>query len=159
MMPRWMHHLFTTSAIIGICGWFFLIFLFSWWFLQPVSLPTVKEPMPVLNVNDEVAIGETLYVKLTINKPVELSPINSSRFLACTSGNLVTLTSAPIKLPVGSYDIISEDVIVPAKIAPGDECVYEIHITYQINPIRREIVQFQSEPFAVLEGERKGGQL
>jgi hypothetical protein len=39
---------------------------------------------------------------------------------------------------------------MPAKITLGDVCVAVLGVTYQINPIRREHVEFHSEPFTVL---------
>lgn len=150
MTPRWMHHLFTTAAIIGIVGWMFLIVIWAWWTLQPVTLPTVTEPMPVLNENKELHAGDILLVKLNVSKPEEQTPVDSSRYIACRSGNLITLTAAPTKLPIGQYEIISDDIKIPSRITIGDVCTFEITIIYEINPIRTESVTFISEPFTII---------
>lgn len=154
MTPRWMHHLFTTAAIIGIFGWGFLIVIWMWWTLQPTVLPRVTEPMPVLNENNEVGVGDTLLVQLSITKLKEQTPIDSSRYISCASGNLITLTAAPTKLPVGSYEVISDDVIIPERLSVGDTCTFEITIVYEINPIRTESVTFKSELFTIVDGEK-----
>jgi hypothetical protein len=145
-----MYWVFVSAAVVGIGGWLLVLSVWVWWMLQPVSLPTVDEPIPVLNANNEVAIGETLLMSLEVSKPQELAPTNAQRFIECQSGNLVTLTAAEVNLPVGEYEIISDTIVLPAKVSAGDTCRAVYIIGYQINPVRYEETQFVSEWFAVL---------
>ena len=148
--------LFGAAAVIGIAGWVGLLALWGWWSLQPVALPTVTEPMPVLNPNREVAIGDPLLLQLDVVKQQELDAVGTSRYLACESSNLVTLTSmTAINLPVGEYTVIADSIVLPAKITPGDVCRAVISVTYHVNPIRDDDVEFTSEPFTVLPAEEK----
>lgn len=147
---RPLYIVFAVSAALGIAGWLFLIALNVWWLIQPANLPVIKEPIPILNQNNEAAIGDTLSMVFDVEKTQALTTVSSARYLECRSGNLVTLTSAPITLPVGSYLIPSNDVIVPNKVSPGDTCLFVIEASFYINPLRNESVRFVSEPFTIL---------
>jgi hypothetical protein len=46
--------------------------------------------------------------------------------------------------------VVSDSIIIPAKVTPGDVCVAVFEITYRINPIREEVARWDSEPFRVL---------
>ena len=143
--------LFGVAAIIGVGGWLTLLAVYTWWMLQPANIPTVTEPMPILNENHEVAIGEPLLVELQVSKFQDLTPVGTTRYLACDSSNLVTLTKLePIDLPIGEYTVISDDIVVPAKITPGDMCRAIITVSYRINPVRVEGADFESDKFTVL---------
>lgn len=147
----WQIRVFTAAALIGGGGWAILLGLWGWWTLQPTSLPVVTEPIEVLNPGNDVAIGEALVMRLVVNKPNPATAVSSSRRLECLSGNLVTLTSgSAVPLPVGSYTLVSDNVIMPAKVTPGDTCDAVWTIRYRINPIRDEVVEWRSEPFTVL---------
>lgn len=147
----WRHKLFVSGALIGILGWIVLLLLYTFWMLQPTGFPNVKEPLPVLNQNKEVGVGETLIVQLDVEKTAPLAPISSTRYLSCESGNLVTLTGSPTRLPLGKYTLIVDDIKIPNKILPNDTCVFEIVVLYQINPVRQEELTLTSEVFTVTE--------
>lgn len=149
--PPWLLRVFGVSAFVGIVGWAALMALAVWWLFQPVPLPNVKEPLPVVNIGKRVYIGDNLYIRLDVSKTAPLVPVDSSRYIACTSGNLITLTASPIRLPLGTYSIITEDIIIPERILPGDTCIFELSVTYQVNPLRQETVDLMSEQFKVLE--------
>ena len=149
----WMARVFTVAAAVGIFGWVFLLGLWGWWSVQPVTLPTITEPIKVLNPGNRVAIGDTLLMELQVDKPVDLRAVGNTRRLECVSSNLVTLTAGIIELPGGEYRVVSDTIVLPAKVTPGDECVAVLGVTYQINPIRVEHVEFHSEPFTVLPAE------
>jgi hypothetical protein len=146
-----LYGIFTVSAVLGISGWLLLLSLYIFWMVEPEPLPSIAEPIPVLNQYNEVAIGSTLFMEFDVVKLNNKTPINAARFLECESGNLVTLTSAAITLPVGSYTIVSDDIVIPAKVTPGDECKFVIEVTYQINPLRQKTNRFESESFVILE--------
>lgn len=150
--PPATHRWFVAASAIGIAGWAFILLLLGWWYLAPVALPTVTQPLPILNPGHRVAIGEPILMELSVVKPVPLDTAASSRWIACESGNLVTLTSTPTNLPVGTYTIVSDSVILPAKVSPGDVCRMNYLITYSINPVRDEQLALESEPFTVAKG-------
>jgi hypothetical protein len=147
----WVFHLFAVASCVAIGGWALLLGLLGWWQFQPAALPDVTEPIPVLNPGRQVAINTPVILRLEVAKPQEVNPSGSVRYLECESGNLVTLTPSPaLPLPVGAYTVISDNIIIPAKVTAGDTCRAVFAITYTINPIRDEVQRFTSEPFHVL---------
>jgi len=145
-----LYTIFAISAILGITGWIFLLSIYIFWTLEPVNLTNVKEPIPVLNENHMVAIGDTLKMELIISKPEDIAPNDAARYLECESGNLVTLTATAINLPVGTYTITSNDVVIPVKVTPDDVCVYVMQVTYNINPLKQVTNRFTSEKFIII---------
>lgn len=139
-----------VAALVGVGGWILLLAVWAFWMLQPAGLPTITEPIEVVNPRNEVAIGEPLVLRMEVDKQVARTPISSSRLLECQSGNLVTLTSTPTPLPVGNYTVVSDNLTIPAKVTPGDHCVATFLITFRINPLRDETARWSSEPFMVL---------
>lgn len=152
---KFLYTIFTVSAILGISGWLFILGIYIYWLVEPEPLPSIKEPIPVLNEDNQVAIGHTLFMEFEVIKLQDITPISASRFLECESGNLVTLTSAAITLPVGVYTLVSDDITIPAKVSADDKCIFVIEVTYQINPLKQTTNRFQSEPFLVLPDPRK----
>lgn len=141
---------FLTAAFVGITGWVLVLVLIAYWHLVPVTLPTVSHPLPLLNPSSEVAVGEQLAVRFDVVKTVETEVESSDRYITCDSGNLVTLTSNPTNLPVGTYTIISDSVILPNKVTVGDICTMNFRVVYRINPMRVESLLLSSEPFTVV---------
>jgi hypothetical protein len=146
------HKFFIAAATIGIVGWLCVLMLLGFWYLAPVALPTVTQPLPILNPGHQIAIGDPIVVELDVIKTAPTDVQSSSRFLACESGNLVTLTGMPTNLPVGEYVIVSDNVILPAKVSAGEVCTMNYHIVYRINPVRTETLNLTSEPFTVTKG-------
>ena len=146
----WVVRAFGIAALVGVGGWMLLLGIWAFWMLQPASLPNITEPIEVVNPRNEVRIGEPLVLRMEVDKQVARSPVSSSRVLECESGNLITLTSTPTPLPVGNYTVVSDNLIIPAKIAPGDHCVATFLITFRINPLRDETARWSSETFMVL---------
>jgi hypothetical protein len=142
---------FVGAAFIGIAGWVFIMALLGFWYLVPVNLPTVTEPMPILNPGNRIAIGEPIVLQLDVVKKTPTEVNAYSRFLTCTSGNLVTLTGSPTNLPVGKYTVINDSAILPAKVSPGEVCTFNIRVSYRINPVRTEVLNLESEPFTVMQ--------
>ena len=143
----------TVAALIGIGGWLAILGGWLWWTLQPVHLPDVRQPIPILNDGNKIAIGEPIVMLLAVDKPPGVRTVQSLRFIQCDSGNLVTLTAAARDLPAGNYTLIADTVLLPAKVSPGDVCVFTYRNTYQVNPIRSETVEWSSERFTVLPAE------
>jgi hypothetical protein len=149
--PDSVHKFFIVAAFIGISGWMLVLFLIAFWHLMPVTLPDVKQPLPILNANHQIAVGEKVVVQLDVVKKVETTVESSTRYISCDSGNLVTLTSNPTNLPVGTYTIISDSVTLPNKVTVGDVCTMNFRIVYRINPMRVETLVLSSEPFTVVK--------
>ena len=149
----WVTRAFTVAAAVGILGWMLLLGLWGWWTFQPVALPTMVQPIQVMNPGNAVAINDPLIMRLEVTKPQDVTPVGNSRYLECQSGNLVALVAPTVPLPVGVYTVVSDSLIIPAKVTPGDTCRAVFAVTYAINPIRNEVQRFTSEPFTVLPAE------
>lgn len=147
------HRAVLWAAFIGIGGWVVLMLGWLYWTLAPAAVTTVKQPVEVLNDGNEIAIGEPIVLRLVVDKPDGVRVVKADRFLECQSGNLVTLTSTPRDLPAGSYTLVNDETVLPAKVAPGDVCLFLLRNTYSVNPIRTETVEWRSEWFTVLPAE------
>ena len=143
---RWL----TAAALVGIGGWMLILATYLYWLLAPVTLPDVATPIPILNEGNEIAIGEPIVLELVVDKPGGIRTATSDRFLQCASGNLVTLTSVARDVPTGQFTIIADSVKLPAKVSPGDVCVFTYRNTYELNPVRSETLEWSSEQFTVM---------
>ena len=150
MAPRRSDRLALAAASVATVGWMLILGTILWWELQPAKTTQVQEPIEILNPRNEVPIGQPIVLRLVVDKPQGITTEQAQRFLECQSGNLVTLTASARDLPPGQYTIVSDSVILPAKVAPGDICVFVFRNTYRLNPIRTETAQWTSEPFLVL---------
>lgn len=143
------------KKILHCAGWVVifgnlaLIGLVAWWLLHPYTLPDIKEPIPIMNENKVVAVGEPIKMKLQINKPREMAPTSINRTISCNDGNLVTMTALAQDMPTGNYTIPSENFILPPKVAKGATCKFIFQNTYKLNPLRSETVIWSSEDFRV----------
>ena len=149
--PWTMRVLLPIAAAVGMVGWVGLMLLGAFWLVQPAGLPRVEEPIEVLNPGNRVAVGDTLVMRLEVAKSVPREPVDSARWLECESGNLVTLTATISELPVGVYTVISDSVVIPAKVAMGDTCKAVLSVDFRVNPIRVETLTVASEPFTIEE--------
>lgn len=145
------HRLFVVGAAVGIAGWMLLLVLLGFWYWWPVALPTITQPLPVLNEDHVVDVGEPIRLRLDVVKPTDLTTVATDRFITCDSGNLIPLASNPTSLPVGEYTIDADSVVLPPKALPGEVCILRYVITYRINPVREERLSMESEPFTVGE--------
>ena len=147
------HRAVLWLAFIGIGGWVVLMLGWLWWTLAPATVTFVKQPIEILNDGNEIAIGEPIVMRLAVDKPAGARVVKADRFLECQSGNLVTLTATVRDLPAGAYTLINDQTVLPAKVAPGDVCLFLFRNTYAVNPIRTETVEWRSEWFTVLPAE------
>ena len=121
------------------------------WTFWPVTLPTVDQPIPILNENNTVAVGEPIVMELRVNKPQPVNVQRADRFIRCESGNLITLTPTAVDLPTGEFVVESSSVILPAKVINNDRCTFLYRITYYVNPVRSETSEYESETFTTVE--------
>ncbi len=127
---------------------FLLTILF--WLLYPYQVSTVKEPIRILNEGKTVAIGTPIVQELVISKPNDEAPIETSRTIICSDGNLVTLSVLPgINLPIGDYTLVNDRYILPPKVAVGTSCQFIWRQAYQVNPVRTISAEWRSEWFII----------
>lgn len=138
-------------ASVAFAGWLAVFAIYLAWSLWPVKLPTVDQPIPILNANRTIAVGEPIVMQLRVNKPDPVNVRSADRVIRCDSGNLITLTSTAVDLPVGEFVVESSSVILPDKIINGDRCTFLYRIGYYINPVRTEVVEYESESFVTIE--------
>lgn len=144
-----------ATGTTAVAGWMAVFAAYMWWTFQPIQLPTVDQPIPILNLDNTVAVGEPIVMELAVNKPQPLSVRGADRFITCESGNLITLTPTAVDLPTGDFVVTSSSVILPDKIIDGDTCTFLYRISYYINPIRTETAEYESEPFTTIQS--RGG--
>lgn len=140
-----------TLAYIVIAGNIFIIGLLIYWMLQPYNLPYVEQPIPVLNEDKVVKVGDPIILRLDIIKTHDLESIGSEPRIECKSGNLVTLVGNPVQLPVGDYELISDRFILPPKVLNNDLCKFVFRTTFSVNPIKSKTTEWFSEIFTVKE--------
>ena len=139
------------AAGLSILGWVAIFAIYLAWTLWPVNLPTVDQPIPILNQNRTVAVGEPIIMELQVNKPDPVNVRAADRLIICDSGNLITLTPDAVDLPTGDFVVESSSVILPDKIIDGDRCTFLYRITYYINPVRSETAEYESETFITVQ--------
>jgi hypothetical protein len=137
----------TIVAVTSFAGWLSVFVVYLAWSFWPVNLPTVEQPIPILNQNRTVAVGEPIVMQLRVNKPQPVNVRSANRVIRCDSGNLITLTPTAVDLPTGEFVVESSSVILPGNIIHGDRCTFLYRIGYYINPVRTETAEYESEPF------------
>ena len=141
---------FMFSAIVGMFGWLGFFALTMFWLFQPIEVPTIDEPIPILNEDQTVRVGEAILMDLAVDKPVGYQIIEVNRFIECDSGKVVPLTDGEARtLPVGSYTIRVDNIILPTPVFDGDSCTFLFKNVYDINPFKTIQTEFRSEPFTV----------
>jgi hypothetical protein len=139
----------TVFSWVTIGAWGTLIALGIWWTFMPVVLPTVTQPMPILNEGKVVTVGEPILIELTITKPEEITPQNTTRFIKCQSGALIPVSAETLDIPVGQFTVVSDSTIMLPGATRNDVCVVEFTVRYKINPMRSDTVVYTSEQFLV----------
>lgn len=136
-------------AWVAILGNIFLIILTAFWLYYPYQLPYVEQPIEILNENNEIAVGETIKMKINIVKEREAEVIVRPN-ITCNDGVITPLVSKDITLPLGAHIRFSNDYQMPP--APvGSKCMFNFEVTYEVNPIRTENITWSSEEFKVVK--------
>lgn len=141
----WVH--FTRLVLIS---WTAFLLLVAFWSFYPYKVSDIKQPIQILNENNEIAIGDAILMRLELTKPNNIRP-NGSVFITCKSGNLISLLGNPQNLPIGKYTVINDRYILPNKVTVGDKCKFHFKNTYRVNPIREITKEWVSEEFTVKE--------
>lgn len=145
-----------TKRALHVFSWFVISFtlmfmlLIIFWLVYPYKTAYLKEPIEVLNKDNEVAVGEPLYLKVEVVKYAEVYP-ERTEYISCDDSTLSFIEPSGIKnVPPGTYTIYNNDVIIPAKLTPGTTCRFHFQYAYRVNPIRVVVNEWNSEPFLIL---------
>lgn len=141
-------HYFAWVAIIGNL---LLIGLVAFWLIYPYQVPEIKQPIPIMNSDKEIAVGDNIRMKLAVDKHNDMTPSVVAHNITCTDGNLVTMAAKARTLPKGSYTIDTNNYILPPKVAKGATCQFNYVNTYKLNPIKSVTTTYSSEQFKVKE--------
>jgi len=134
-----------SLTIILLANFIAVYFLFLSFY--PFKTLEVYEPVKVVG-SKIVRRGESMDFELTYEKYVN-AEVERTRVIICDDGNLVTLSSEAILLPIGSHTLNTNHFIIPAKISNG-QCHVQWSSAYHINPLRTIIVTYSSENFTVV---------
>lgn len=145
-----MKRLLFFAGWLAILGNITLISIVAIWLLYPYHVTDLEVPIQIENQNHEISIGESIKMRLRINKPNDYKP-DVVVFLTCNDGNLVTLNSLNRNLPKGKYELEVDNYILPAKVNVGAVCTFNFRNDYRVNPIRVITKQWYSEQFKVTE--------
>lgn len=152
IIQRYIYQAVMGFAVFAIFG--FSMFWLYYNFFDSYTLPYVTEPIEIVNPNNEIAIGDTIVMKLVIQK-TELLPIESNSVnITCDDGNLITMVAPEMAgtLPVGEHVSVIDSYDLPAKATIGSRCQFNFINTYHINQYIEETVIWSSEQFKVLKG-------
>jgi hypothetical protein len=138
---------FSTVVIIFAAG-FILLVIF--WMVFPYKTAEIKQPVPVLNENNEVAIGDNLELKVSVTKYSDAFP-NRTEIITCDDGSITFVDPGRTSnFPPGTYEFVNDSNVIPDKLIPGATCMYHFRYTYRVNPVREIVKEWDSEPFLVL---------
>ena len=142
-----------TGAWFGIIGSLCIMAVLIFWTVVPVTIPEIEEPLPILNPDNEIAVGEPIVLELNVFKEHQFLSADSNRYLRCSDGNLKLLVSdgRSTQLPVGEYTLINDNVSLPSGLTIGAVCEHVFDVTFDVNPIRSVQTAYVSEPFTVVE--------
>ena len=130
---------------------FFFIGQYMYWQVYPYPTADVTVPITVSNIDNEVSKTGTLKLLVSIDKQSDYTPL-VSRTIYC--GELLYLVPNPApsqtSVPQGSFTVAAE-YPVPDLVPVGSVSVFEFRNEYQVNPVRRIVKVWQSEPFTVIE--------
>lgn len=143
-----------SAVVITMAAIFMLVVIF--WLVFPYKTAEIKQPVPVLNKNNEVAIGEKLILEISVTKYIDAFP-NGTEIITCDDGGIAFLDSGKTSnFPPGTYTFVNDSNVIPDKLVAGSKCMYHFRYTYRVNPIREITKEWDSEPFLVLEGATNG---
>lgn len=146
---------FIFRFILGYLLTIGIIFAVQWTYYNYFdfyNIPSITEPITILNENNEIAIGDTIKMELHIKKPQEVASIGTVN-ITCNDGNLITMSPSPNRgtLPAGNHVVLSTSHKLPPKAAIGAKCQFNFINVYQVNPYKTEIRSWHSETFKVVE--------
>lgn len=149
------NNLLLSLTVLAVAIAAFSIAMVAYWLvLQPDTFDSrVEQPIRILNESKSIKVGDRILMELTVDIPEDPGIVGeSSRFIECRSGNLITLTSQVVQLPPGQNVILDDSVVLPAKIIDGDICNFLFRVEYVRNPLVNSVAEFRSESFRVLSG-------
>lgn len=130
------------AIFLAALGVIYITFLL----VQRDGFVQVKTPF---ETQDTVKRGEELHYVIHYLKKKDVSS-TITRTIECTKGNLVTLTTQELSnMPRGTHTF-SNAITIPEKTSV-DTCILAFTLEYQLNPLKKVIRRFESEPFEVVE--------
>lgn len=143
-----MSKLFYYTGMLSILMLIMLILLAMFMAFYPFRVVEVQSPYPIINENRQVKRGEEIYYLVNYNKHMQVRA-ESTWFLECSDGSLITLAPTSTNFPIGRHTII-RNTTIPTKVPLG-ECKIEQQIQFFVNPLQVQTFEFESEPFIVVE--------
>lgn len=119
-------------------------------YIDTYRLPEVQQPIEILNENKEIAVGETILMRIIVEK-FEEAETNIDPSITCDDDNLITLKTGASTLPVGSFNVVQDRYTLPPKVEVGSVCEFNFVGTYRINPYVSKVETWTSEQFKVVE--------
>jgi len=101
----------------------------------------------VTTVKNAYKPGDTLTIDICYCKYTALPATYISQFI---NGMVFTMDTKEANAPKGCGTIRSIDIVIPTELLPG-EYSYRQTMIYQVNPIRRVDVVFQTNKFIIIE--------
>lgn len=138
-----------TPAFIALAVQFLAIILAIVWLTYPYQVADVVTPIPILNENNEIAIGEPIIMKIEVDKPYNYDS-ETRKYIECDDGNLITLAPSINPLPQGQYTITSDSNSLPPKALVGSTCTFTFEVHYTVNPLREIHKTWTTEEFKVI---------
>ena len=133
--------LLLDSFLIIIVGFVFILW---YWFLVPYHPLDIEQPVEI--VNKKVAHGEVVLAKFNFTKYTDVTPDVS---LALVDGVIFNVPKFSPQNQMGDVKDRVVGVLEIPKTVPCGEYHFEWTASYQMNPIRRVEVKYQSEKFLV----------
>lgn len=134
---------FTLILISGI------VLLFWYWTLRPYNPLEIKQPLQIINENKTVVAGELLFYEVDFEKNTKIQPTIHRRLIDGIVFNFPAVTSQNI---AGPNKLIAS-LEIPHSIPPGNYFLESV-ACYQMNPVREICVEYASEEFEVIPGNR-----
>lgn len=128
-----------------------LVITYIFWAIYPYKLVDIKEPIPILNYNHQVKVGEQVIMQLYIKKYQDITPDKADVYLLCSDGSLIQLQAKTAGRPKGEYNVVIDSYRVPEKTPIGLKCTFNFRNSYQVNPVREIVKNWSSEQFEVIK--------
>jgi hypothetical protein len=125
-----------------------LMLLIFYWLLIPCDVITTVQPVPVLNEDKTVSVGDRLLLRIDYDKKRPF-PGRVAQNIICSSGNMAPIEEFTINLPVGKKNFVFDGVVVPSSMIAGDKCFLQQSVSYKVNPVREITYTFLSEKFTI----------
>ena len=123
---------------------YFFVLLFTYWTFYPYKPLVIESPVEV--ITKDVWVGEFVLVKYNFTKNTSVQPVIRKSLV---DGIVFLLPNThPINRAGGREDKVVSTLIVPSTVPCGEYYIKYV-ATYEMNPIRTVIVEYESETFTI----------